>query len=129
MVAPSDRTTIAFPAAQAMVNAIWVDLGLRYPPAVEMLPSQASATIARATRLSLHLAEQTPSWCLLHEIAHALTSTEDGRSDGHGPTFMGVYVQLLVQYLRCNESDLLTSLAAARIAVVPDARPSFLDPA
>lgn len=128
MVVPRDRTTIAFPEAQAMVNAIWADVGLRYPPAVEMLPSQATATMARASRLSIYLVEQTPSWCLLHEIAHALTSTEDGRSDAHGPIFMGIYVQLLVRYLRCNETVLLTSLAAARIAVARDARPSFLDP-
>jgi len=34
-------------------------------------------------------------WCLLHELAHAMTSHVDGRSDGHGPLFMGVYVNLL----------------------------------
>jgi hypothetical protein len=31
------------------------------------------------------------SWCLLHEIAHAMSSTYDGLSDGHGPVFVGLY--------------------------------------
>jgi hypothetical protein len=127
-VAPRDPTTLPFPAAQPMVNAIWSDLGLRYPPAVEPLPRQATATLARANRLCVFLAEQTPSWCLLHELAHALTTTEDGSSDGHGPIFMGVYVQLLVRYLRLDESDLLRSLQNAGIEFAQDARPVFLDP-
>ena len=44
-----------------MADAIWADMGLRYPPEVERLPAQATATVASATRLSLKLREQTPS--------------------------------------------------------------------
>jgi hypothetical protein len=29
-----------------------------------------------------------------------MTSTHDGASDGHGPRFMGLYLQLLDRYLR-----------------------------
>ncbi len=50
VVAPRDPTTLPFPAAQAMVDAIWSDMGLRHPPAVEPLPRQATATIASANR-------------------------------------------------------------------------------
>lgn len=129
MVGPRDPTVVPFVAAQAMVDAIWADMELRYPPAVERLSPHATATLASANRLSIFLPERTPSWCLLHEIAHAMTSTQDGRSDGHGPAFMGVYVRLLVRYLRLDEADLLRSLAQAGIDVKRDARPAFVDPA
>jgi hypothetical protein len=127
-VAPRDRTTIAFAATQAMVDAIWLDMDLRHPPAVERLSRRATTTIASANRLSLHLPDRIPAWCLLHEIAHAMSTTEDGRSDGHGPVFMGLYVRVLVRYLRLDETCLLASLRDAGISIVRDARPVFLDP-
>jgi hypothetical protein len=126
-VAPCDRTNLPFSAAQGMVNAIWSDMGLRYPPAVARLSRQARVTIARADRLSISLTDQTPSWCLLHELAHAMTSHADGRSDGHGPLFMGVYVQLIARYLRLDPRILINSLEHARIEIISDARPVFVD--
>jgi hypothetical protein len=127
-VAPRDGTGIDLGSAQAMVDAIWSDLDLRYPPAVERLPRNATTTLASATRLALFFPNRTPAWCLLHEIAHAMSSTDDGRSDGHGPVFMGLYVKLLVRYLRFDEASLLASLREARISIARDARPVFLDP-
>ncbi len=127
VVAPRDTTFVPYPAAQAMVDAIWSEMGLCYPPAVAPLPRQASATVASADRLSIFLPERTPSWCLLHEIAHAMTSTADGSSDGHGEIFMGVYVPLLVRYLRLDRDQLLASLQEDGIAIAVDARPMFID--
>lgn len=127
MVAPHGGAPIAFAAAQGMVDAIWADLGLRYPPRVAPLPPQARRRLADATRLRLRLPPECPDWVLLHELAHALSSTMDGHSDGHGARFMGLYVQLLVRYLRLPETFLLDSLGAAGIIVQPDARPVFLD--
>jgi hypothetical protein len=126
-VAPSDPTILSFPDAQAVVDAIWSDMGLRYPPAVGRLSPQASATIARADRLSILLADRTPSWCVLHELAHAMTSHADGRSDGHGPLFVGVYVRLIERYLRLDPQMLIDSLRDAGIEIARDARPVFLD--
>jgi hypothetical protein len=111
-----------------MVDAIWSDMGLLHPPAVERLSRRASVIMASASRLSLHLSDQTPAWCLLHEIAHAMSATHDGRSDGHGPVFAGLYVRLLVRYLRLDEPSLLASLREAGISVARDASPVFLDP-
>ena len=110
-----------------MVDVIWADVGLRYPPIVEPLPAQATATMATATRLSLQLGVQTPSWCLLHELAHAMSGTYDGQSDGHGPIFMGLYVQLLVRYLRLEKAQLLRSLDDAGISVLSEVSPVFAD--
>jgi hypothetical protein len=111
-----------------MVDAIWSDMGLRYPPAVAPLPKQATATIASANRLSILLPAQTPSWCLLHELAHAMTSTAEGASDGHGARFMGVYLRLLARYLRLDPATLIRSAQAAGIAVTADASAVFVDP-
>ena len=126
-VAPCDPTLITFAQAQGMVDAIWAEMGLRFPPKVEPLPRQARATVADANRLSIRLAETSPSWWLLHELAHAMTSTHDGRSDGHGRKFMGLYAQLLTRYLRIPTDALLKSLLAAGIEIDMQARPIFVD--
>ena len=127
VVGPRDPTTLPFAAAQGLVNAIWAEMGLRFPPAVERMPAQATTRLADASRLAIRLPAQTPSWCVLHELAHAMTTTHDGVSDGHGPVFMGMYVRLLVRYLRMDEAGLLASLREAGIAVDSSARPVFLD--
>ena len=127
VVAPHAPDLIPFAAAQAMVDAIWAETGLRWPPKVEPLPAQSTARQADATRLRLRLPEALPSWVLLHELAHAMTSTADGETDGHGPRFMGLYLQLLERYLRLPAATLLPSLREARIEVELAARPVFLD--
>ena len=88
-IAPRDPSSIEFARAPGMIEVIWAEMGLRFPPKVEPLPVQARSTVGDASRLSIRLAASSPSWCLLHELAHAMTSTHDGHSDGHGPTFMG----------------------------------------
>jgi hypothetical protein len=56
-----------------------------------------------------------------------MTSHADGRSDGHGPLFIGIYVQLLARYLRLDRLMLINSLRDARIEILRDARPVFVD--
>lgn len=128
MVAAADTGTVPRRDAQAMVDAIWSELGLAYPPKVERLPRQARRLQADGSRLRLRLPELIPSWLLLHEVAHSLSSTADGVSDGHGPTFMGLYVQLLARYLRLPSAHLIQSAIDAGIAIHPAARPSFVSP-
>jgi hypothetical protein len=126
-VVPHDPSQVAFAHAQGMVDAIWADMGLRFPPTVERLPRQARCTLADASRLSIRLADHNPSWCLLHELAHAMSSTHDERSDGHGPKFMGLYIQLLIRYLRLSADALSRSLHLAGIQVDTQTRPVLLD--
>jgi hypothetical protein len=126
-VAPHDPGFVSFTAAQGMVDAIWSEMGLHYPPAVEPLPPQSSRTVASANRLSIFLPERTPSWCLLHEIAHAMTSTVDGQSDGHGASFVGIYLQLIIRYLRRSPGELHQSLRNEGIEFSIDAQPMFID--
>jgi hypothetical protein len=126
VVVPHDRSRVPIAAAQAMVDAIWTEMGLLYPPRVEPLPSVARRRLADADRLTIRLQALVPSWCLLHELAHAMTSDHDGRSDGHGPLFMAIYVQLLCRYMRLDEADLRTSAAASGIRVALQPKPSFV---
>jgi hypothetical protein len=127
VIAPHDPTFVSFAAAQGMVDAIWADMGLRFPPAVEPLPPQARVTVASANRLSIFLPQQTPSWCLLHEIAHAMTSTDEGCSDGHGVNFVGIYLQLIVRYLRREPDNLYDSLKKDGIKFSVNAQPPFAE--
>jgi hypothetical protein len=126
-VAPRDPSSVAFAQAQGIVDAIWADMGLRFPPKVMRLPRQARATVADATRLLIRLSDTTSSWCLLHELGHAMSSTHEGGSDGHGPSFMGLYAQLLIRYLRVPPDALGRSLREADIEVDMLARPVFLN--
>ena len=127
VVAPHGGAPLPFAAAQGMVDAIWAELGLRYPPRVEPLPSQATRRMADANRLRLRLPAEFPPWVLLHELAHTLSSTHDGASDGHGPIFTGLYVQLLERYLRLPSAMLMASLEEAGLRAEPSARPVFLE--
>jgi hypothetical protein len=126
-VAPHAGALVPFAATQGMVDAIWAESGLRYPPKVEKLPRQSRRVLAHATRLALRLPESVPCWCLLHEMAHAMAATHEGLSDQHGARFMGLYLRLLVRYLRLPGPALLASSRAAGIDVDPDAVPLFLD--
>ena len=125
-VAPRDASSVAFAQAQGVVDAIWADMDLRYPPKVMRLPRQASTTVADATRLLIRLTDTTASWCLLHELAHAMSSTHVGETDGHGPRFMGLYAQMLIRYLRVPSDVLRKSLHEAHIEVDMHAVPVFL---
>jgi hypothetical protein len=126
-VAPRDGSRISYQQAQGMVDAIWAEMGLLYPPKVEPLPRQARSILADANRLSIRLPDVSPSWWLLHELAHAMTSTQDGQSDRHGRIFVGVYAQLLTRYLRLPSDALLQSLNGAGIEFDARAQPLFID--
>ena len=58
-VAPHDASSLTFAQAQGMVDAIWAEMGLRFPPMVERLPGQARAILADANRLSIRLANSS----------------------------------------------------------------------
>jgi len=127
VVAPRDRSLVPFAQLQALVDHVWAAEGLRFPPRARPLPKQARRTVARATRLAIEAPPELPSWVLLHELAHAMTSTAEGHNDGHGARFVGLYLRLLARHARMPEEELARSLRAAGIAFDPDARPVFLD--
>jgi hypothetical protein len=126
VVAPLDRSVVPFDRMQAIVDHVWAAEGLRWPPRVR--PRRASrATLATGSRLAIEAPPELPTWVLLHEVAHALTSTAGGHGDGHGPDFVGTYVRLLVTHCRLDRAMLAETLAVDGIRWNPDAKPAFLD--
>ena len=125
-MAPRDRSLVPFGQLQGLVDHVWRQEGLAWPPRVRPLAKQARRTMARATRLAIEAPAQLATWILLHELAHAMSSTAEERSDGHGPIFVGLYLKLLVDYARMPRDVLEASLARARIAWDPAAKPVFL---
>jgi hypothetical protein len=126
-VGPRDASRVPFAQLQALVDHVWAAEGLRFPPRVRPLPHQARRTIARATRLAIEAPPVLPSWILLHEIAHALTSTPEGLHQGHGPAFVGMYLRLLVRHAGMPEAALIASLRRAGIAYDAAPKAAFID--
>jgi hypothetical protein len=127
LVGPRDTVRLPFSCAQGMINAIWAETGLLYPPLAELLPANTRRRLGCATRLAIGLPAQFYAWVLLHELAHSMTASHAGESDGHGPDFVGVYVVLLVRYLRFDQDAILASISAADIRCNANAKPIFVD--
>jgi len=116
VVAPRDLSLVPFARLQALVDHVWEAEGRRWPPRVRPLPRQARRTVARATRTAIEAPAQLPSWVLLHEVAHALTSDVEGGSAGHGPDFVAAYLRLLARHAGLDRALLEATLAEAGIA-------------
>ncbi len=125
-VAPRDTSLVPYAQLQTLVDYVWVQEGLAWPPLIRPLSKRARRTVARATRLAIEAPERLATWVLLHELAHAMSSTAEDRSDGHGPIFVGLYLKLLVAYARMPRAELEASLRRARLEWDPAAHAVFL---
>lgn len=123
-VSPLDENWVPFEQAQSIVDYIWKNEGLKFPPKVRPLPSQARKE-GCANRLYLQLPPKTKTWIIIHELCHSLTSTFDGTSNLHGALFMGLYIQLLSRYLNADYTFLRTTSENAGLKVQPNAKPVF----
>ena len=124
-VSPHDRSVVPFNQIEFVVHYIWEQEGLSYPPLVKPLPKQAH-NAGDATRTVVRFSKRVPTWMILHELAHAMTSTVDGRSNEHGALFMGVFCKLLHKYLKMDFDELVMSAELAGLKVQPAATPVFL---
>jgi hypothetical protein len=70
VVVPRGRSPVPLAAAQGMVDAIWAEMGLRWPPKVTALPKQARRLQGTGSRLVLRLPDPVPAFLLLHELVH-----------------------------------------------------------
>ncbi|MGG5811539.1 hypothetical protein [Falsiroseomonas sp. CW058] len=123
VVAPRDRSLVPFARLQALVDHVWEAEGRRWPPRIRPLPRQARRIVARATRTAIEAPPELPSWVLLHELAHALTTDIDGHGAGHGPDFVAAYLRLLVRHARLDRAMLEETLAEAGLAWTRDDQP------
>lgn len=126
VVGPCDQSLVPFAQMQAIVDFVWTEEGLRWPPRVRPLRG-ARTTMASGSRVAIHAPGSLPTWVLLHEIAHAMTSTVEGQGAGHGPDFVGVYLRLLVRHCRLDRQLLEQTLRATGIVWNPEANAPFLD--
>ena len=116
-VDPLDKSRVEFKNIQAIVDYIWGELGLLFPPKVKAISPQSNY-LGYATRLNVkfHENKTTPTWIIIHELAHSLTSTVDGDSDRHGPNFVGVYMKLLDKFI--PGANLIMLMTTAKLSKV-----------
>lgn len=111
-ISPLDNSLVKFENVQNIIDYIWMDLGLEYSPKAKLLPKQNKKCLAYANRTSISVREEIPTWVLLHELAHSLTSNFEGRNCGHNSRFVGVYLNLIDKYL--PNSDYLYLLGSLK---------------
>jgi hypothetical protein len=130
VVAPRDPSAIPYKQAQRLVDGVWLAEQLLYPPRVAPMPRQARRTWATGSRTTIRLPQDrsTPMYVILHEIAHALSSTVDGDSDAHGPDYVGLYMGLLDRRLRIPVPLLMFTAAQHSVAFNLAAKPRFQEP-
>jgi hypothetical protein len=130
VVAPRDPSAIPYERAQMLVDGVWLAEQLLYPPRVAPMPRQARRTWATGSRTTIRLPQDrpTPTYVILHEVAHALSSTVDGDSDAHGPDYVGLYMGLLDRRLRIPLPLLMFTAAQHGLAFNLAVEPRFQEP-
>ncbi len=113
-----------------LVDGVWLAEQLLYPPRVEPLARQARRTWATGSRMTIRLPQDrpTPTYVILHEVAHALSSTVDGDTDAHGPDYVGLYMGLLERRLRIPLPLLMFTADRHGVAFNLAAKPRFVEP-
>lgn len=107
-VAPKDRNSgLDFDSISFISDYIWMMEDLQHPPKILPLDSRDQAG-GKGERLALYFPKErkTPTWIIIHEIAHALTSEIEGNSHRHGPYYVGCYIHLLSKYLKLDPWEL-----------------------
>lgn len=118
VIAPYDGTgDVAFENIQSIVDYVWEELGKEYPPKVVRIQRNADCW-ARASRMELQVPNRyagIPTWVILHELAHCLTSNSDGESHHHGARFLGVYMMLAKRFLGADEEVMFQTALAGEL--------------
>ena len=125
-----DRSSVSFDEIPAIVNHVWSEMGLEYPPVVLSMPKQNRKALAKGDRNNVLFDEDSsyPTWIILHELAHSMTiSREFQKNERHGPNFVGVYMKLLEKFLNIPMIILMGSANLHGVKFNFDAKPVFLD--
>ena len=125
-IAPHDKGVVTFPNIASIVNYIWENEKLKYPPLVSPIPSRLAA-VADANRTELRFRKSTNTWIILHELAHAMTTLCNDRSNYHGALFLGVYCNLVSKYMKVNKETLVSSVIKSGLEIEPNTIPVFVD--
>ena len=121
-VAPMQSATLSIEKAELFVKGVWLSLGLAGPPIVELMPKQATQYFATGCRSRVRLRPVTPTWIVIHELAHALAD------DRHGANYMGIYIKLLDKVLGIPLPLSMFTLKETKIEYNLAAQPFFVNP-
>ncbi len=126
MVSPLTTNMLRFEDAQTFVDGIWLAHGWLYPPHVGLMAKHATKIWASGHRDKINIREKTPTWVVLHELAHTLTAKIHGNGDKHGPDFVGLYIKLLEDVLGISRLMLMFTLDQDGIKYNFNAKPWML---
>lgn len=128
-VAPHDNSHVEYEHIQGLIDYVWQNEGYQYPPKLMPMAKQKTRAMASATRntIKVHEGKSIPTWVVLHEVAHSITSVLEGGSNMHCEDFMGIYIKLLVKYLKLDLCVLMYTCKLAKVKYNLSAKPYFLD--
>ncbi len=127
VVSPYGSALVPFAHAQRMVNYIWAEMGLLYPPTVERFRPNVVTQQASADRSYVHMHESLPTWVLIHELAHSMTSTHEKNVHGHNEYYVGVYFSLLEKFLGMDGLMLQHTATMCKVKFIVGATPIMLN--
>lgn len=114
VVAPHDTTKIDLRTANAVLDVVWSDYGLKHPPTIIMKEPTNGKVVAHANRMGITLYGPQTTITLLHEIGHSmwdgvgLEKTEHAHGDG----YLSINVDLLSRYIPIlNKGYLMSTLS------------------
>ena len=128
-IAPKDKSSVDLDTARAIVQYIWKGEGIQYPPQVKYLATQ-SRKGGQANRSNIWLPPKSPTWVIIHEIAHSMNDSNDQiealDADGHGPNYMGIYMKLLAKHLNISLPLMMFTAKQSKLDFNLAACPLFL---
>lgn len=126
-VAPRDSSRVRCEDAQNLVNYIWAEFGLKYPPIVSPIAKNCKRWAGQANRTMIELQPIVSTKTIIHECAHSMTMDLDDNSCGHGPTFVGMYAKILDWARIISIPEILYTCQKAGVDINIMAQPVFKD--
>lgn len=111
-----DKSRLGHAVAHSVVQHVWRDMGLIFPPKVTFDPKIPDGGYGTRTELTF---KGPPSHVVLfHEMAHAMDTTveeeagyQDWGGSSHNDNWLGLYVDLMDRYMGGEKFNKITSLA------------------
>jgi len=125
-VHPYDTKLIPFHQITSIVDYVWTQEGLLFPPKVEILSKSKSWAKGCRTELLFRIDKLPNTSVILHELSHSMTFDHNMNGNHHGALFMGIYIQLLKRYMNMDSFKLIKSAEDLGLKVKIDAKPIFI---
>lgn len=117
-VAPFDKNKISFDSAQSIIDYIWSNEGFKNTPPKAIFKVREGS--AYGSRMRIRLPNNLMyTWVVVHEMVHSIQDMAGNEHlyDGHGPNFVGIYVDLLDKYLKINKLMLWAKIEELNIKI------------